>query len=201
MAQGLPGSPAAARERVVSTLAVGGSDRVDGCEVEDVEAEVGDLRESAFDVAQRAGSFGVARAGAREQLVPGAKSRPHGIADHLERTVRRCGRASVGAGIHEPRELGITGRRHPHRLCEIASQDRRNFQQPPGLLVVRTPPYAVSGFSRTVPPRARQSSLPRSTRFRRPDRHRLSRRAQRATIRTDRSTLPSCIRIRRSASL
>ena len=126
-------------ERIVAPLAIGGSDRVNGCEVQHVETEVGNLRQPAFDVAKGAWPIGVARAGAWEQLVPGAKSRTHGIDHHFERAFRCGRRASVGAGMHEASELGIARRRNPHRLREAASQDRRNLPQPPTLLVVRTP--------------------------------------------------------------
>ena len=126
------------RERVVSTLAVGGSDRVDGCEVEHVEAEVGDLREPAFDVAQRAV---VRRRSRRSAKSSHARqiARPHGIDDHLG-TVRRCGRASVGAGLHEPRELGITAATRTGCARSLAGPPHASAAGPPGPL----PPYVVS---------------------------------------------------------
>ena len=76
-------SPTASRGRrgpatsaLLRALAVGEADGVDGRQVEDVEAELGQPRELRLHAAQPA-------EGAREQLVPGAEARPHAL--HLER--------------------------------------------------------------------------------------------------------------------
>src|SRR5437763_15273947 len=73
-------------ERVVPPLAMGTTDRMDGREVDDVESELGELRELFRDALEAA-------PGAREELVPAAEARPLAVDVQLERHDRRLGAA------------------------------------------------------------------------------------------------------------
>src|SRR5260370_513412 len=61
---------------VVLALAVGEADGVDGRQVEDVEAHLGDVRQACDDVAEGAVAAGLRRARAREHLVPAPEAPP-----------------------------------------------------------------------------------------------------------------------------
>jgi hypothetical protein len=81
-------------ERVVAALPVRRPDRVHRRQVDDVEAELRELRQHLRDAAKPA-------PGAREQLVPGAEARPLPIDVDLERL--REGRLAVAVGLPELR--------------------------------------------------------------------------------------------------
>ena len=130
MAQGLPGSPAAARARCFDPcgwwIRSG-----DGCEVEHVEAEVGDLPEPAFDVAQRAGRSrrSCERANSRAQAPP----RPPGS------TITLRGRSAVAAALLSGRDCmsrASSGSRAAATRtgCARSLAGPPHFHQPPGLL-------------------------------------------------------------------
>ncbi len=83
-----PDRPGAARiallrlERVVAPLAVRLADRVDRRQVDDVEAELGQLRQHLLDALEAAPA-------AWEELVPGTEPRAQPLDVHLERLVER----------------------------------------------------------------------------------------------------------------
>ena len=111
MAHGLPGSAAVARDVVVASLAVRAADRVDGRQVQDVEAHPGDVGEPLLDIAE--GAVRARLAGrAREQLVPGAEARPLEIDQHLELARVAARQAAIGVALHERLELFALRRRH-----------------------------------------------------------------------------------------
>ena len=99
-------------ERVVAPLAVRVPDRVDGREVQDVEAELGQPRDLLGGAAQPA-------PGAREHLVPGAEAPALAVDLERQRRVELLLLASVRArGLHERRHLGVEGRAHVAALLE-----------------------------------------------------------------------------------
>ena len=100
IAQGTPGSPRTGLERVVRALAERAPDGVDRRQVEDVEAEVGDVRQARDDVAERAVAAGLRRGGAREELVPGREAGVRRIDRHRER--RLPGRLEAPVGVRDP---------------------------------------------------------------------------------------------------
>src|SRR4051794_2291691 len=89
--------------RVVAALAIRHADRMDGREVEDVEAELGEARDLRLDT-------GEAAEGPREQLVPGPEPRADAI--DVERDGRRERGGALAHGV--PRdgreELGVERR-------------------------------------------------------------------------------------------
>ena len=100
-------------ERVVAPLAVRVPDRVDGREVQDVEAELGQPRDLLGRAAQAA-------PGAREQLVPGAEAAA--LAVDLERQRRvellLLGSVAPARGLDERRDLRVEDRAHVAVLLE-----------------------------------------------------------------------------------
>ena len=84
---------------VVRALAERGADRVDRRQVEDVEAELGDVVEPLLDVLEGAvGALGAGRA--REQLVPGREARPDAVDPQRELLGGRL-EAAVGVPAHQ----------------------------------------------------------------------------------------------------
>ena len=78
IAHGLPGSPRPASSALFRPLRFVTPDRVDRRQVDDVEAELGQLRQHLGDAAEAAPRT-------REQLVPGAEARPLAFDVDLER--------------------------------------------------------------------------------------------------------------------
>ncbi len=85
-------------ERVVPALAVGDPDRVDRGEVDDVEAELGQLRQDGLDAGETAER-------AREELVPGAEGRALAVDDQPERLGQRRLRFTRQVGLGRQRLL------------------------------------------------------------------------------------------------
>ena len=110
IAHGLPGSFGPAVERVVPALAVRAADRVDRRQVDDVEAELGELRQErahALEAAPRA----------REELVPGAEARERPVDVDL-----------VGL---RPRLAGAVARQAPRAPPRRSAPRRRAARRPP----------------------------------------------------------------------
>ncbi len=59
---------------VVAAFSVGDADRMNGRQIENIEAEVADIRKASDHIVKRAMAFSVARLRPGEQLVPGAES-------------------------------------------------------------------------------------------------------------------------------
>ena len=143
IAQGLPGSPGAATQRVVAALAVRRPDRVDRRQVDDVEAELGELRQHLLDALEPSPR-------AREELVPGAEPRPQALDVGLERrrrdlavpvlrrrasaprrASRRTRRRRRAPRPRPARRSGRTGRRRPcGRARRAASRSGRPRPRP-----------------------------------------------------------------------
>ena len=105
-------------ERVVAPLAVRLADRVDRRQVDDVEAELGQLRQHLLDALEAAPA-------AREELVPGAEARAQPLDVDLERLVERrlavpVLRALLRGGLAPRLELARTEERL--RLRELAGE-------------------------------------------------------------------------------
>ena len=92
IAHGDPGSAAAAVRELLRALAVGQPDRVDRRQVDDVEAELGELGQLALDPLQPA-------PGAREQLIPGAEPRPQAVDLDRTRLIERDAVTAIGAAL------------------------------------------------------------------------------------------------------
>src|SRR5437667_10709860 len=91
-------------ERVVGAFSEALSDRVNGREIDDVEAEVGDIRQTCRRIAERAAARGVGAARSRKELVPGAKPGAFAIDPHAPRRRRRRARP-VRVRVHERGEI------------------------------------------------------------------------------------------------
>ena len=150
MAHGLPTSSGPAVERVVRALAMGGADGVDRRQVEDVEAEIGDVGQPLGGVGEgavlavgcrsnaetartrrrsaraadrrrpRARGRGAWRSGDRG----GARRRPRAPGRARERRARRDRRAvgDLGGGVAEERSVGVVARRRRGALDGGAQQ-------------------------------------------------------------------------------
>ena len=90
----------AGHEGVVAALAVGHADRVDGREVEDVEAELGQLRELLLHAAEAAPR-------AREELIPRAEAREHAVDVDLQRPGQLGHLRARGVALDDRRQAGI----------------------------------------------------------------------------------------------
>ena len=64
-----------AAEAIVLSLAIFVADRVDGCEIKNIEAHVANCGKAADDVGESAVTLGRFGRGAREQLIPGGELR------------------------------------------------------------------------------------------------------------------------------
>ena len=89
---------------VVGALAVGGADRVDRRQVQDVEPEIGDVGQPCDHVAQGPVLAGLGGGRAREQLVPGREPGVDRIHRHLERRLGQRLPAAVRVAAHQVRE-------------------------------------------------------------------------------------------------
>ena len=114
IAHGDPGSRSPGVQRVVGSLAVLAADRVDGRQVEHVEAHGGDIRQSLGGRAERAAldravlqALGALRAG--EELVPGADAGALALDEQLVRRRRRS-RATSAGGRRRTRRSRDPGR-------------------------------------------------------------------------------------------
>ncbi len=115
-------------ERVVRPLAVDASDRLDGREVDDVEAHPGDVRQARLDVLEVAVPRRLRGSGAGKELVPAAEARALAIGEYLQRG--RIGETAVGMALHQAGALGIErkrlegGRVHGRFRCRALEQER-----------------------------------------------------------------------------
>ena len=105
-------------QRVVAPLAVRGADRMDRRQIDDVEAELGQVGQHLLDALETAPA-------AREELVPGAEPRAQPLDVDLERLVERrlavpVLRAQLRRG-GAPR-LGLAGAEQRLRLGELAGE-------------------------------------------------------------------------------
>src|SRR4030095_10876344 len=69
----------ASLERVIASLAIGAADRMDRREIDDIEAETGDVRQPRNAIVERAMSSRDAPLAARHHLVPRADRRPRAV--------------------------------------------------------------------------------------------------------------------------
>ncbi len=135
-------------ERVVPPLAVRDADRVDGREVDHVEAELGELR-------QHVGHALEAAPGAREQLVPAAESRALAVDVELERLGQRDRVLAVlrpQRGRRGPPLVGVALAEERSALGELARQLDLPARE---LAVVLVDPGRVRvgpGLDRELPP-------------------------------------------------
>jgi hypothetical protein len=120
-----PGIALAGHERVVAALAVGQPDRVDGWQVEDVEAQLAQPRQLLLHAAQAA-------EGTREQLVPRAEARPLALHLQLDRRVERRRPVPRRVALHRGEQLlpqgGVVLRRG--RDVRVVEQVERVLDDP-----------------------------------------------------------------------
>ena len=154
-----PGIALLGRERVVPPLAVRRPDRVDGRQVDHVEAELGELRQHLLDALEPA-------PGAREELVPRAEARALALDVDLERTRERrlavpVLRAELGRGrvplvdrAGAEQSLGLAQLAAqvalPGRELAVELVEQRRVAVDPGL--DRELPAAERRRPRSVPP-------------------------------------------------
>src|SRR5947207_8244225 len=74
-------------QSVVGAFAEAPADRVNGGQVEDIEVHRRDVRKPRLDVLERPVPAGLGRAGAGEQLIPGAVTGPHPLDDDAQSAV------------------------------------------------------------------------------------------------------------------
>jgi hypothetical protein len=121
--------------RIIRALAIRGADRMDRREIDDVEAELGDVVEPAFRVRERA-VLAVGAGRAREQLVPRRAPRERALHEQLALRVHRCQRPirKLRHRLGELRARGVSdtlldGRGSAQRPCRRregrATRDRR----------------------------------------------------------------------------
>ena len=114
------------RQRVVAALAAAAADRVDRRQVDDVEAELGELRQHALNAREAAER-------AREELVPGAEARELAVdLDGVELAPRRVvpirggrGERGLDVELRDPEQLLALGQRAAQVLLaglDFASQ-------------------------------------------------------------------------------
>jgi len=112
-------------QRVVPALAVGRADRVDGRQVDHVEAHVG-------RGGQALGGADEAALGPGEQLVPGAEARPGPV--DPQRQLRR-GQIGVGQRGDDLADLVVEPGVEPHlKAAAVPAQGRRRVEDPLTLL-------------------------------------------------------------------
>jgi hypothetical protein len=100
-------------QRVVASLAVRASDRVDRRQVDDVEPHRRDPLQPFFGIAKRGAAVGRG-ARAREHLVPGGEARPLAVDDDLELSLGPRRLAPVDVTCHELDQRRVAG--EPHGL-------------------------------------------------------------------------------------
>src|SRR6202044_2246235 len=96
-------------ERVVRPLAVDAPDRLDGREVDDVEAHPGNVRQARFDVLGVSLPRRLRGGGAGKELVPAAEARALAIREYLQ--CGRIGETAVRMALHQASALGIERKR------------------------------------------------------------------------------------------
>ncbi len=90
-------------EGVVAALSLDAADRMDGREVQHVEAEPGHVGQARLDVAEGAVHASLRRGRARKQLVPGAEARALGIDHERQLAVELRLQAAVGVARDDAR--------------------------------------------------------------------------------------------------
>jgi len=111
---------------VVLALPVCEPDRVDGRQVDHVEAHLGDVPEAPLAVLERSVPTRLRRARSREHLVPGARSRPLPLDVHPQLPGVEHGVLSTRVAVHQPDELLLEGRLEPgRRLASGPGYERR----------------------------------------------------------------------------
>src|SRR5688572_18099151 len=89
------------RERIVGSLATFAADRMNGRQVNDVEAHLFDVWQHRFAITERPVRLGVRPRGARKELVPSSESCEDRIDDDTEHCVERGFELSVGVARDE----------------------------------------------------------------------------------------------------
>ena len=174
----------AGEQRPVPTLASGLPDRMDRGQVQDVDAELGELRQLLTDAVE-------ATPRAREQLIPGAEARAHTVDVEQQRALERGRCRAIGVALEDTEQLVPEGRivLGGLRRVRILEQRERSIDHAPVLARARARRHRAAG---PRPRRARSIS--------RAGRNPACAAAPRARWRTRRSTPRSSIPSARACS-
>ena len=113
-----PGTPGVVRPRgglVVRSLPVGAADRMDGRQIDHIEAHLGGVGEALLGIAEAAVSARLGRAGAREELVPRSRAGPLRLHPDLQR--RRVVRGAAAVRIRCDAVAELLRERQGHARC------------------------------------------------------------------------------------